>query len=70
MISRYSRPEAVALWSQETKYSIWFEIEAHAPTKMDELGTIPASAAEAICPSSATRAMSTAVAKMEMPRKR
>ena len=48
MISRYSRPAAVALWSQETKYRIWFEIEAHAATKMAELGTIPASAAEAI----------------------
>ena len=48
MISRYSRPEAVALWSQETKYSIWFEIEAHAATKMAELGVIPTEAAEAI----------------------
>ena len=48
MISRYSRPEAVALWSQETKYSIWFEIEAHAATKMAELGVIPREAAEAI----------------------
>ena len=48
MISRYSRPAAVAIWSQETKYRIWFEIEAHAATKMAELGTIPVSAAEAI----------------------
>jgi adenylosuccinate lyase len=48
MISRYSRPAAVAIWSQETKYRIWFEIEAHAATKMADLGTIPASAAEAI----------------------
>ena len=48
MISRYSRPEAVAIWSQETKYRIWFEIEAHAATKMAELGVIPAGAAEAI----------------------
>ena len=48
MIIRYSRPEAVAIWSQETKYRIWFEIEAHAATRMAELGTIPASAAEAI----------------------
>ena len=48
MISRYSRPAAVAIWSQETKYRIWFEIEAHAATKMAGLGTIPASAAEAI----------------------
>uniref|UniRef100_UPI003A957C58 lyase family protein n=1 Tax=Brevundimonas sp. TaxID=1871086 RepID=UPI003A957C58 len=48
MIIRYSRPDAVAIWSQETKYRIWFEIEAHAATRMAELGTIPASAAEAI----------------------
>ena len=48
MITRYSRPDAVAIWSQETKYRIWFEIEAHAATKMAELGVIPTDAAEAI----------------------
>ena len=48
MIPRYSRPEAAALWSPETKYAIWFEIEAHAATKMAELGTIPKDAAAAI----------------------
>ena len=48
MISRYSRPEAVAIWSSETKYKIWFEIEAHAATRMAELGVIPREAAEAI----------------------
>ena len=48
MITRYSRPEAVAIWSSETKYKIWFEIEAHAATKMAELGVIPREAAEAI----------------------
>jgi adenylosuccinate lyase len=48
MITRYSRPEAVAIWSSETKYRIWFEIEAHAATKMAELGVIPTEAAEAI----------------------
>jgi adenylosuccinate lyase len=48
MIPRYARPEAAALWSPETKYRIWFEIEAHAATAMAELGTIPREAAEAI----------------------
>jgi adenylosuccinate lyase len=48
MISRYARAEAAAIWSPETKYAIWFEIEAHAATKMAELGTIPKDAAEAI----------------------
>ncbi len=48
MIPRYSRPEAAALWTPETRYRIWFEIEAHAATAMAELGTIPKDAAEAI----------------------
>jgi adenylosuccinate lyase len=48
MIPRYSRPDAAAIWSPETRYRIWFEIEAHAATAMAELGTIPKSAAEAI----------------------
>ena len=30
MIPRYSRPEMAAIWSDETRYQIWFEIEAHA----------------------------------------
>ncbi len=48
MIPRYSRADAAAIWSPETRYRIWFEIEAHAATAMAELGTIPKSAAEAI----------------------
>ncbi len=30
MIPRYSRPEMAAIWSPETKFRIWFDIEAHA----------------------------------------
>ena len=48
MIPRYSRPEAAAIWSPQTRYRIWFEIEAHAADAMAELGTIPREAAEAI----------------------
>jgi adenylosuccinate lyase len=48
MIPRYSRPECADLWSPETKYSIWFEIEAHAADAMAELGVIPKEAAQAI----------------------
>ncbi len=48
MIPRYSRPVAADIWSPETRYRIWFEIEAHAATAMAELGTIPKDAAEAI----------------------
>ena len=48
MIPRYSRPEMVAIWSPETKFRIWFEIEAYACTALAELGVIPKSAAETI----------------------
>lgn len=48
MISRYSRPEMVAIWSPETKFRIWFEIEAHACDALAEIGVIPKSAAETI----------------------
>ena len=48
MIPRYSRPEMVAIWSPETKYRIWFEIEAHACDAMAELGVIPKAAAKII----------------------
>ncbi len=48
MIPRYSRPEMVAIWSPETKFRIWFEIEAHACDALAELGVIPKSAARTI----------------------
>ncbi|MBX7248918.1 MAG: adenylosuccinate lyase [Caulobacteraceae bacterium] len=48
MIPRYSRPDAAAIWTPESRYRIWFEIEAHAATAMADLGTIPREAAETI----------------------
>ncbi len=48
MIPRYSRPDMVAIWSPETKFRIWFEIEAHAADAMAELGVIPKEAAKTI----------------------
>ena len=48
MITRYSRPEMVALWSPETKFRIWFEIEAHACDAMADLGVIPRANADAV----------------------
>ncbi len=48
MIARYSRPEMVAIWSPQTRFRIWFEIEAHAADAMAELGVIPKAAAEAV----------------------
>ncbi|MXQ09989.1 adenylosuccinate lyase [Microvirga makkahensis] len=48
MIPRYSRPEMVAIWSPETKFRIWFEIEAHATTALANLGVVPREAAETV----------------------
>ncbi|WP_293880895.1 adenylosuccinate lyase [Sphingomonas sp.] len=48
MIERYSRPEMVALWSAESRFRIWFEIEAHALDAMAELGVVPHSSAKAV----------------------
>jgi adenylosuccinate lyase len=48
MIPRYTRPEMAAIWSPETRYRIWFEIEAHAADAMAELGLIPKAAAKSI----------------------
>ena len=48
MIPRYSRPEMVAIWAPETKFRIWFEIEAHACDAQAALGVIPAEHAAAV----------------------
>ncbi|HEV3044532.1 MAG TPA: adenylosuccinate lyase [Roseiarcus sp.] len=48
MIPRYSRPEMVAIWAPQTRYKIWFEIEAHACDALAQLGAIPKASAKAI----------------------
>ena len=48
MIPRYSRPEMTSIWSEQSKFQIWFEIEAHACDAMAELGMIPKDAARAV----------------------
>lgn len=48
MIPRYSRPEMVAIWEPESKFQIWFEIEAHATDALAALGVVPKEAAAAI----------------------
>jgi adenylosuccinate lyase len=48
MIPRYTRPEMAAIWDPQTRYRIWFEIEAHAADAMAELGIIPTAAARKI----------------------
>jgi len=48
MIPRYSRPEMAAIWEAQTRYRIWFEIEAHATDALAALGIVPKEAAQAI----------------------
>jgi adenylosuccinate lyase len=47
-IARYSRKEMTAIWTPETRFRIWFEIEAYAADAMAELGMIPKAAAKKI----------------------
>jgi adenylosuccinate lyase len=48
MIPRYSRPAMTAIWSPESKFRIWFEIEAHAMSAMANLGIVPQDAARTV----------------------
>ncbi len=48
MIPRYTRPEMAAIWDPQTRFRIWFEIEAHAADALAELGVIPKEAAKTI----------------------
>jgi adenylosuccinate lyase len=48
VIPRYTRPEMAAIWDPQTRYRIWFEIEAHAADAMAKLGMIPKAAAKKI----------------------
>ncbi|MCW2284577.1 adenylosuccinate lyase [Rhodoblastus acidophilus] len=48
MIPRYSRPEMVSIWEPQTRFKIWFEIEAHACDALAEIGVIPRESAKNI----------------------
>ncbi len=48
MIPRYSRPQMAAIWSPDSKFRIWFEIEAHACDAQAKLGVIPEEAAKEV----------------------
>src|SRR3989337_2100028 len=48
MIPRYSRPEMTQIWEPQTRFRIWFEIEAHAADAMAKLGIVPKAAAKKI----------------------
>src|SRR5947199_5883002 len=48
MIPRYTRPEMASIWDPQTRFKIWFEIEAHAADAQAELGVIPREAAKTV----------------------
>ncbi len=48
MIERYARDEMKAIWSPESKFGIWLEIETLAAEAMEELGQIPAGTSAAV----------------------
>src|SRR5436189_5722407 len=48
MIPRYTRPEMASIWEAQTRFKIWFEIEAHAADAQAEIGVIPKDAAKTI----------------------
>ena len=48
MIPRYTRPEMGQLWSDETKFQTWLEVEILACEAWSELGEIPREAVEEI----------------------
>jgi len=48
LIPRYARDAMTEVWSAETKFRIWFEIEAHAADALAALGVIPKEAAAKI----------------------
>jgi adenylosuccinate lyase len=48
MVPRYTRAGMADIWAPQTRFRIWFEIEAHAADAMAKLGLIPKSAAKTI----------------------
>ena len=48
MIPRYSRPQMAAIWSDQTKYEIWLEIETLAAEAMESLGQVPEGTAKVL----------------------
>jgi adenylosuccinate lyase len=48
MIPRYTRPEMAEIWSPETRFGIWLEIETLAAEAMENLGLIPEGVTRAV----------------------
>jgi len=48
MISRYTRPEMGAIWSEQHKYECWLAVELAASEALADLGEVPREAAQAL----------------------
>lgn len=48
MIPRYTRPEMGAVWSDESKYRCWLDVELAATEVLAEMGIVPAQAAASL----------------------
>ena len=48
MVPRYSRKEMVDIWSDDSKYSIWLDIEVYALEGMELVGIVPKGTAAAV----------------------
>ena len=68
MIPRYSRPEMARIWEADTRFRIWFEIEAHAASAMADIGVIPREAASKIWEKGANAKFDVAFLNAELKR--
>ena len=48
MIPRYSRDEMASIWLEDTKFSIWLDIELYALEAMEEIGIVPKGVSELV----------------------
>ena len=48
MVPRYSRKEMVDIWSDDSKYSIWLDIEVYALEGMELVGIVPNGTAKVV----------------------
>ena len=48
MVPRYSRKEMVDIWNDDSKYSIWLDIEVYALEGMEIVGTVPKGTAKIV----------------------
>ncbi|MEZ5955244.1 MAG: adenylosuccinate lyase [Hyphomonas sp.] len=48
MIPRYTRPEMAAIWTPDSRFGIWLEIETLAAEAMEEMGLVPSGVTAAV----------------------